>query len=278
MKEKKPWGMQLRVDEKLRAQIVRECRERRVRIPEFVSALIEEVFLDSDFVDRIWRKTAFPKSYQRGPSELAVTRTRGTTGGRLVSSDDAHIGTSLENTSQTPSRLSPRQLITEALRPTYATVHPISEAKSQPVDASRKKVSSAGEVIPLVSQEEWRRQSWEELCELMKLPGENLDSELAEIRARWEERWGTPTEQELDQMIEAAKTRREIYGEWRRLYKKLCSAIEQAEQAKRGCVGRSLRLAQRRLTAAKNDFEAFKVRTRWTERKISLEAPWEARQ
>lgn len=272
LKEKQLWYLPLQVSPELKSEVVRKCKELGVRRPVLVSALIERVFDNPGILEYFLENSELPKRYQRtsgssstGQSEV---RTRHRFGGV---EGEAHVGTP-KTSSESQSRPDPKQLIERSLQ---LKVNKQPEI-NQPAEETPKKgpsVNPNSNVVPI--KPEMRRTSWEQLCEMTRLPGENLDEEVDALQRRWEERWGEPSEEELDLMISAAEARRQVYAQWREKFAELIEAVQQAKLDTVDQHGRSLRVARRKLISAQGDLKVFKTRTRWDERRLSEKPPWE---
>lgn len=261
-KEKIHWNMALPVTPEVKFEVVRICRQQKVRIPVLVGALIEAVFSTPGFVESVLRDSRLPKSHQRFAEPQPPLEST------LDLSDDVQGVRVLENTPEADSRVDRMRKIiaeVEASKSGLATVHPI---RTQSVELPSN-------VVPIIPPKEVRRTSLQELCEMVKLPGEYLDEELNAIQARWEEKWGEPTDEEFERMGEAAQVRSEVYRQWRERYRVLQAEVQKAQTEVEGLEGRALRKAKLRLETAQGDLEVFKLRVRWDERKMSELHPWE---
>ena len=286
IKEKIQWQIQLLVDPELKSKVVKICRERRIRIPVFVSALIEKTFSDSELLESCLEREDFPKSYQRLPKEPIVAEPEVGKKQRLDPTPVPAVSEAPKKAAEGAPRANPKQLIEKVLKSRdpqpsshLATVHPISSAKGQPVEAEIKKVSEAvvPKVISIRPSLEARKTDWDHLCEMKQLPGEYFDEEIEKAQADWEETWGEPTEAEFDQMVKAVEVRLEVFAEWRNRYHELTEAVTVAEkaveEAKR--LGKSVAAAKRKLYTANSNLQVFKTRTQWDERDMDASPPLE---
>lgn len=156
----------------------------------------------------------------------------------------------------------------------------LSRALHRPEDISEGQEGSSGgraasNVVERPSVHAVRRQdSFGELCEMIALPGRNLDSECEGALQSWVDCWGVFTEAEGAALAEAQRQRRAAYEQWREQLRGLQRQIvEVSEKAQRCADVREKRTLQRKCLNLRSELRTFKIHTRWELRDMFFDPP-----